>query len=96
MSISKFVLLMPNTIAEAQLCGTPVIGIKNTGIKEMIKPNLNGILVENFTAQELANVIENLTTTLSKFDIETIRSNAVKEYSLKRQVDEYIKLFKSL
>ncbi|MDB9755946.1 glycosyltransferase [Winogradskyella sp.] len=87
---------MPNTIAEAQLCGTPVIGFKNTGIKEMIKPNLNGILVENFTAQELANVIENLATTLSKFDIETIRSNAVKEYSLKRQVDEYIKLFKSL
>ena len=38
---------LPNTVSEALLCGTPVLGFEIGGIKEMIQNGINGFLVNN-------------------------------------------------
>ncbi len=38
---------LPNTVSEALMCGTPVIGFEVGGIKEMIQNGVNGFLVNN-------------------------------------------------
>lgn len=44
-------------IVEAMLCGTPVVATKAGGAMELIKPGVNGFLVEPGDSQELAQVI---------------------------------------
>lgn len=41
---------LPNTVAEAHLCGTPVVGFNRGGIGEMLSDGNNGILVDNVSS----------------------------------------------
>ena len=45
---------------EALACGTPVIGADSGGLKETIKDNYNGILLDVLTPKNLANTIDGL------------------------------------
>lgn len=38
---------LPNTVSEALLCGTPVVGLSIGGVKEMITEGKNGFLAQN-------------------------------------------------
>jgi glycosyltransferase involved in cell wall biosynthesis len=48
---------LPNTVAEAHLCGTPVVGFDRGGVGEMIENDVDGILVRNVSASALASAI---------------------------------------
>ena len=45
---------LPNTIVEAQACGTPVTGFDTAGISEMIHHRENGYLAKAASAEDLA------------------------------------------
>ena len=49
---------LPNTIIEAMLCGTPVVGFNTGGIPEMIDHKVNGYLAEYKSANDLAKGVE--------------------------------------
>ncbi len=54
---STFAEPFGRVIVEAMLCGTPVVATKAGGAMEIIKPGVNGFLVEPEDSQELAQVI---------------------------------------
>lgn len=49
---------LPNTVAEAHLCGTPVVGFNRGGIGEMISDGVNGILVDKVSSSSFASSIK--------------------------------------
>ena len=51
---------LPRSIMEFMSCGKPVIGTNIRGIRDLIKNNVNGYLVEVGDARDTANKIEML------------------------------------
>lgn len=83
---------LPNTVLESISCGTPVLGYKIGGIPDMI----------NMTNGFLYDVVDELLAHLKKIKPfnetkrEKIAVNAKKNFSNKKQVNSYIKLYNSL
>jgi len=84
---------LPNTVIESLMCGTPVIGFRSGGIAEMIENQQNGLLVENQSANDLAEAIQLFQTLKETFNQLFIRISAEKKYSLHIQAKNYIKLY---
>lgn len=83
----------PNTIAEALLCGTPVIASKVGGITEQINPD-NGLLVDSRQSDAWT---EGLSAFLStRFDRALIAKQASEAYNPDIVVKETIALYKGL
>ena len=55
------------TAAEAQSCGTPVVGFNIGGLRDIVKNNKNGFLIEPFNSKKMALAIEDLLTKEEKF-----------------------------
>jgi len=51
---------IPTAIMEAMACGLPIIATTHSGIPEIVKNNVNGILVPERNIEKLANVMEKL------------------------------------
>jgi len=47
------------TPLEAMACGTPVLGVREGGIREIVEPNLNGVLVER-DERQFASALEKI------------------------------------
>lgn len=86
---------LPNTISEAMLCGTPVVGFKIGGIPEMIEHKTTGFLATPFDIEELA---EGIQWALSQQpDIrKRCHESAWSKYRPDLQTKAYIELFESI
>ena len=89
---------LPNTIMEAMSCGIPVVAFNVGGIPDMINNNLNGILTQPRSSEELANGIMLLLTDedlRKRFSINA-REKVVKNFNEKLVAEKYLEVYKSL
>ncbi|MFZ5437826.1 MAG: glycosyltransferase [Patescibacteria group bacterium] len=88
----------PMVIMEALACGLSVIATNVGGIPELITHKENGFLAEPTTKSLLTSI--NWLLKLDKKQLQMIRENnrqkAVKQFSLKKMVDQYEQLYHSL
>jgi glycosyltransferase involved in cell wall biosynthesis len=89
---------LPIGLIEAMASGLPVIGTKVEGIREVITPNVDGILVELGEVIALKDALVGLLgdPQLRQRLGKAGRDKAVKRYSLQRCICEYQQLFLSL
>jgi glycosyltransferase involved in cell wall biosynthesis len=88
---------LPNAILEAQSIGLPVIATRVGGIPEIVRDNLNGVLVNSNSPKELAAAI----SWMSKNPIERERLSKnsledLKNYSSETIVESYLGLYRQL
>ncbi|HZB12714.1 MAG TPA: glycosyltransferase, partial [Chryseolinea sp.] len=86
----------PNVMLEAMACGTPVIAFDRGGMKEVIRNNYNGILVEDVTAKGLRTAIELFISGHCIFDSKEIRDFAVHNFDLILQASRYLNLYQRI
>lgn len=87
---------LPNVIAEALCCGTPVIGFPTGGIPEMIIDQENGYLCPEISADALAETILKYLKKPEIFDQQKIINQAVDTYDLSVQANAYQQLYQSI
>lgn len=89
---------LPNTVLESMACGTPIIGFEVGGIKDMIKNEENGYLVEIKNSDQLAEKITYLlkNNSLRKQMSKNARKMAENHYQLNIQAQKYIDLYNNL
>ncbi|MEM0049648.1 MAG: glycosyltransferase family 4 protein [Candidatus Bathyarchaeia archaeon] len=85
---------LPTTVLEAMACGSPVIATKVSGLPEIIKHNLTGLLINKPDHIELANILkliledENIRKKLSVNGLNYVR----KYFSWQANIERYLKL----
>jgi glycosyltransferase involved in cell wall biosynthesis len=52
---------------EAMACGTPVVGVNSGGVKETVTHDYNGMLLDDMTPENLANVIDYILANSKKY-----------------------------
>jgi glycosyltransferase involved in cell wall biosynthesis len=85
-----------NTILESLSCGTPVIGFAIGGLLDQIVNGISGYLVDDMSAESLANAILNFINNYETFDRNLIRNYACEHLSEKKQIEAYGKLYSDL
>ncbi|WP_416442398.1 glycosyltransferase family 4 protein [Leeuwenhoekiella sp. A16] len=75
------------SVAEAMMCGTPVIAFNRGSMPELIENGKNGYLVK--TADEATQAISNL----HKIDSENCRRRALNLFHKDRMVDSYVEVY---
>ncbi|WP_434037641.1 glycosyltransferase [Formosa sp. 4Alg 33] len=87
---------LPNTAIESLLCGTPVLGFPVGGLKDIVQHNENGLLAEEISVPALTNILNIFFENSHKFDSKIIRDNAIKKYDISVQVQNYLRLYKTI
>lgn len=87
---------LPNTIAEAMLCGIPAIGFNVGGVPEMIINGKTGFLCNEINATNLASTIDRFFIEKNTFNETAIRNFAVEKYSLNHQSGKYKDLYNKI
>ena len=82
-------------VIEAMATGTPVIGTKIGGIKDIIN-NKNGIFIEKDDDKDLAKNIIDVLSKKTTFDSEKIAEMAKENYSQDKFTKELIKIYKNI
>jgi glycosyltransferase involved in cell wall biosynthesis len=72
---------------EANACGTPVIAWRNGSTPEVIRPGLNGVLVDS-VAEAVAAVRQ-----LDRLDRQAVRLDFEQRFSVTRQAEQYEQLY---
>lgn len=85
-----FMDIFPMTIVEANLCGTPVIGLANGGVPEMIDDGVNGYL-----AYDLSQVLYFMNH-VDKISPKRCREYAESRFSHIRMCRDYLKLIERI
>lgn len=83
------------TALESLACGTPVIGFNTGGIPDIIENEVNGLLVENITSEDLKGEILRLIADkylLNKLTQASRKSVEIK-FSQEKQVKAFLKLY---
>ena len=78
------------SVAEAMVCGTPVIAYNRGSMPELIKPGETGFLVHN--ADEAAEAVDQLSSVNRAF----CREHAVSNFSNERMVDGYCRVYEKI
>lgn len=86
----------PNVVAEAHMCGLPVIGAGGTGAAEMIIEDYNGLLANVNNPEEFAWTLEYAIINICTFSRDAICATAKSTYGLQATCQNYIKLYKSI
>jgi glycosyltransferase involved in cell wall biosynthesis len=86
----------PNTMIEALLCGTPVIGFPVGGIIDAIDDEINGYICSEISVNALKETIEKFLENPNFFDRSKIAQNAKEKYALSIQAKKYIDLFQQI
>ena len=84
----------PNVIAEAHMCGLPVIAANTSGTSEMVIEGFNGILAYVENADEFACSISS--AMVSSFSKATICNNAKSIYGSHATCRSYLELYRSV
>jgi glycosyltransferase involved in cell wall biosynthesis len=87
---------LPNTMIEALLCGTPVIGFPIGGIKDVVQTGFNGILCKDVSVTSLLDSLLLFIENPHKFDKEKISTWAFQNYNLLKQSQSYIELYQKI
>ncbi|MCX6967575.1 MAG: glycosyltransferase [Verrucomicrobia bacterium] len=89
---------LPNTVAEALACGTPVVAYATGGVPEMVKTGQTGWLADRFEAESFAAALDQaLDTTQGGNSLrQSCRQFAEVHFDLARQASHYIALFQAL
>jgi glycosyltransferase involved in cell wall biosynthesis len=85
-----------NTMLESLSCGTPVIGFEIGGLVDHIVNHVTGYIVEQISAEDLAKTILYFFNKFEKFDRNIIRKIACEQFSEKKQVEAYAKIYSDL
>ena len=79
----------PNVLVESISCGTPIIAFDcPSGPKEIIIPNINGILIEYLNVNDFADAIINTVSGNFKFDKNKVIESS-KRYNLDKIIQQY-------
>lgn len=88
---------LPNTVMESLACGTPVVAFDIGGIPEMVEHEKTGIIVDEISAETLANGI---LKAIESHDIEKWSSNArhkvEEEYNQQTVAQKYIQVYNNI
>jgi glycosyltransferase involved in cell wall biosynthesis len=84
---------VPMVILEALACGTPVIATKVGGIPDLIKPGVNGLLLESGDARAIAEAVSTL---MSSVPAREEVCDTVAQLSSKRVAHDLVRLFESV
>lgn len=79
---------------ESLACGTPVIGLNNGAIPEVIDNNVSGLLANN--DENVINSLVNAINNINKISRKTCRSVFQDKYTSDRMCSDYIEAYKSL
>lgn len=88
----------PNTVLEAMACGIPVVGFETSGVPDMVRHGMTGLLVPRGDVVALRGAVENLLSNPSKREElgSYGRRVALQEYPLAVQAKRYSELYQSL
>ncbi len=78
------------SVAEAQVCGTPVVAFNRGSMPELIEDQKSGFLVKNI--KEACYAVEKI----NSIDRKYARNRAVELFSSDRMVDDYVKIYKRI
>ena len=78
------------SVAEAMLCGTPVIAFNKGAMPELIQPNRTGFLVDN--VGQAAEAVQQI----GQIDRAYCRQWAVAKFSQQKMVDDYLTVYRQL
>jgi|GEM_PF-573175 len=89
---------LPNTVVEAMACGVPVVGFDIGGMPDMIVHKQTGYLVK---PKDIKGLIEGIEWVFASIDggrdfVKDCRAMAEKEYSLEKQANAYLSLYKEV
>ncbi|WP_038029198.1 glycosyltransferase [Thermonema rossianum] len=87
---------LPNTMIEALLCGTPVVGFPVGGIAEVIQDGHNGWLCPEISVEALSATIERAMREADNMDRAQIAAEAAEKYNMEKQARAYIKVYEEL
>jgi glycosyltransferase involved in cell wall biosynthesis len=87
---------LPNVMLEAFANGTPVLAFNTGGMKDWIRPNENGYIVEEISTEALLLRLEEVLNHGVEFNSRVIRDYAIKNFNDSSQTNAYINLYKSL
>ncbi len=78
------------SVAESQICGTPVIAFKLGSMPELIEDNKTGFLVDNIN--EAVKAIDKI----EMLNRQDIRKRAISLFSKEKMVESYIKIYQQI
>lgn len=85
---------LPNTMVEALLCGTPVIGFQIGGLKDYIIPQFSGLLSLECSENSLLETINLFNRTKESYNQKEIRNFAIENFDLNKNLNRYIEVYK--
>jgi glycosyltransferase involved in cell wall biosynthesis len=86
---------LPNTVAEALACGTPVVAFNATGMPDMISHQMNGYLAQAYDSDDLAAGIQWVlqdTERIAQLST-SARQTALEKFDERNAVQAYLKLY---
>lgn len=87
---------LPNTILEALMCGTPVIGFPIGGVPDAVENGVNGYICDSVSAEHLADTIQKFLRQPDVLDRRLIRESAVEKFDQRVQAESYLNLYKTI
>lgn len=78
------------SVAEAMMCGTPVIAVRRGSMPELIRDGVTGFLVDS--AEEAVAAVERT----GELDRRRVREEAVRRFSAERMAAEYLRLYEAI
>ena len=87
---------LPNTMIESLCCGTPIVGFKIGGLKEIIRNGDNGFLSAEISSSGLKNVLLDCINNINNLNRNDISKNAHAKFSYEMQSKAYLQVYTSL
>jgi glycosyltransferase involved in cell wall biosynthesis len=86
---------LPNTVIESMACGTPCVVFDSGGVSDLVKDQVNGVLVGNSSPQAIANGIEWLTENPNRWGniSENARRHISDNFSITQQTRRFLELY---
>lgn len=87
---------LPNVMLEAWFCGCPVLSVPVGGMKDYIDIGFNGLISHNSDPSSIREMILKFIEKKDCFDSEKISIKAKNDFSMNRQANAYIKLYRKI